>query len=97
MSAMMFTYKTKKFFRGEALARPRSEKSNPISDMDEENADLSFEKHIPDEFRPTPEEFRWMRETPWRGAEAVHFLVLVQRFIHQGQFGNATKAALHLK
>lgn len=95
MSAMMFTYKTKKFFRD---ARPRSDKSSVTitSEVEEENPDLSFESHIPAEFRPTPEEFRWMRESPWRGAEAIHFLLLVQRFIHQAQFGNATKAALHL-
>jgi hypothetical protein len=80
--------------------RPRSEKYGAESTSFGENttdSDLSFEKYIPPEFRPSSEEYGWMRETPWRGAEAVHFLLLVQRWIHQAQFGNATKAALHLR
>lgn len=91
MSAQMFTYKTRKFFRDKSVA-PKSAKSE-----NEDDADLSFENHIPEEFRPTQEEYRWMRETPWRGVEAIHYLCLVQRFIYQAQYGNATKAALYLR
>ncbi|CAL8109802.1 unnamed protein product [Orchesella dallaii] len=98
MSAQMFTYKTRKFFREKSVGAPKSAKSDTGSNYgDEDDADLSFESHIPEDFRPSPEEYRWMREMPWRGAEAVHFLCLVQRFIYQAQYGNATKAALYLR
>jgi hypothetical protein len=94
MSAMMFTAKTRKVFSGTA----GNVSAGVIKeDGEDSNADLSFESHIPHEFRPTAKEFRWMRENPWRGAEALHFLILVQRFIHGAQYGNAMKAALHLR
>jgi len=89
MSAMMFTQKTGK--------RSFPDESSIQAQQRPQSADLSFESHIPPEFRPSPEEFRWMRETPWRGAEAVHFLILIQRFIHGGQFAAASHSALHLR
>ncbi|CAG7833859.1 unnamed protein product [Allacma fusca] len=90
LSAMMFNYKTKRFFRG----TPNTAAASAVVEGDE---DISFENYIPDEYRPTPEIYKWMRETPWRGTEAVHLLILVQRFILTGQYANATRTSLQLR
>ena len=87
LSAMMFNYKTKRFFRGN-ITKPNAT---------EGEEDISFENYIPDEYRPPPEVYKWIRETPWRGTEALHFLMLVQRFILTGQYAQATRTALHLR
>jgi len=102
MSAMMFTYKTTKFFHDDlkgdriqsGLLRDNSIDQEKLS---RDQTDISFENHIPEQFRPTQEEYGWMRETPWRGATAAHFLLLVQRLIYENQYGNAMKAGLHLR
>ncbi|CAG7816899.1 unnamed protein product [Allacma fusca] len=64
---------------------------------DEDSMDIFFENSIPEQHRPTPQIYKWMRDTPWRGAEAVHYLILTQSLIYKGIYEPATRTALYLR
>lgn len=63
----------------------------------EDEIDVKFDETIPTEFQPTMEELRWMRQTPWRGAIALQYLILAQKRIYTKCFERAIVVASHLR
>jgi RNA polymerase subunit RPABC4/transcription elongation factor Spt4 len=94
-AAMLFEY------QGVAFVKHGTEKKvtgrSTQHFIDHESMDVFFENFIPEQYRPTPEIYRWMRDTPWRGAEAVHYLILTQSLIYKGIYEPATRTALYLR
>ena len=87
-------------YRGIMLTRKENSPgfiSSNREQQTEDNGDVFFENSLPEQYRPNPEVYRWMRESPWRGAEAVHYLLLAQRLIYKGYYEEATRTTLYLR
>lgn len=78
--------------------KKRSRPNNPVGRKMNESDELDLEFLIPKEhLEMMTGHNEWCWSDPWRGAEAVHFLNLAQRFIYRGMMGRAFKAAMYLK
>lgn len=91
LCALLFEYKGKDYdFVNTGVSSRHPTTLNSMSD------DISFDMYIPEAYRPPPEVYNWMRNNPWRGAEAMHYFLLASRFLYTGQFTNAARCSLQL-
>jgi hypothetical protein len=78
-------------FKSRTRARTKSKHFKLVDD------DIKLDESIPVKYQPTMEEERWMKFTPYRGAMAIHYFILMQRRIHIQNFDKATELSTHLR